>query len=245
MNHKDARQLASDMAVWYFQNGLHLQPRAVSLNKQSAAKPRYSDKMWAKLMTEAIISFNEGLDLDPEMRHANKKQLFDAAVDAVGLDAFQEIAFIVSAAGARRPIEEELEQSFEQMQQQPGQSQISSIQDLGNYVTNEMDQYVYSEVSKNKDVNDPNITQSEAHNLTGYLQQVVQTAAGISQPFSQALSSLGAAYQIKADELTRSSGFGNVGPGGETGTSGLPTGVRIGLMRSLARIRHRAAKGNA
>jgi hypothetical protein len=235
-----ARKLAVEAVHWFFENKSNLDQ--VDLKVASGKTPRFSDEAWARLMTEAISSFYEGLELEPEDRRIASKELRQKAIEFVGPDAFKTVAFIVAAAGVRRPIEEEVEQSFEQIQQQPGQAQLNSVQDLANYVTNEMDQYVLDEVSKIKDVNDPSISQSEAHNNNTFIQQLTRSSSGISQPFAQALSSLGAAYQIKADELTRSSGFGTVGPG----ASGLPTGVHIGELRQmLARILRRAARGNA
>ena len=101
MDIKEARQLASTTAIWYHQNNI-----GNTFNLRSASpknSPKFSDEIWARLMAEAILSFNDGLEsvISPSGRVASK-DLFDTVNDLVGQEAFQTIAMIVSAASAHK-----------------------------------------------------------------------------------------------------------------------------------------------
>jgi hypothetical protein len=236
MNYKEARKLAADTATWFFQNGTHLAPTIATLKKESASPPKFSEQMWAKLMTEAIVSFHEGLDLEPSNRRAsNGKELFDAAVDLVGPKAFHDMAFMVSAAGARRPIEEELEQSFEQMTAPGGGGEegFTGVEGLSGLISTDADAKAYGQASTIiMQVESAAPSQGTYHQSAQQLQGIA-SSGGLSQPFARALSSLGAEYMVLADELTRQSGEGQQ-PSGGPGTSGLPTGIGIQGFRQRA-----------
>lgn len=244
MDYKEARQLASKTATWFFQNNL-AQVSGLPFVKESDIKPKMSDAMWAKLMTEAILSFHEGLELDPEGRRAsNESYLYDSAIDFVGSDAFRDIAFIVSAAGTRRPIEQEIEQSFETIQQQPGGEArgFSGPEGLAGLIATDADAKAYGSASTIiMQIESAPPEQGLYHQSAQQLQQISKTQ-GLSQPFARALASLGAEYMAMADELTRQSGEGQVPGGAGPGVSGLPTGVHIGHRLRLIALRKRIIK---
>ena len=68
----NARKLAGDMAVWYHQNSIGdtFNINSLPFHKESHSNPKYSDELWAELMTDAISSFNQGLEdiIEPEGR---------------------------------------------------------------------------------------------------------------------------------------------------------------------------------
>lgn len=244
MNRKEARQLAVETATWFFENHLSQAP-SLPFIKESGQKPKMSDAMWAKLMTEAILSFHEGLEIESEGRRAsNESYLYESAIDFVGPEAFRDIAFIVSAAGTRRPIEQEIEQSFETMQQQPGGEArgFSGPEGLAGLIATDADAKAYGSASTIiMQIESAPPEQGLYHQSAQQLQQISKTQ-GLSQPFARALSSLGAEYMAMADELTRQSGEGQQPGGAGTGISGLPTGVRIGHRLRLIALRKRIIK---
>lgn len=238
MNYEEARQLAVKATTWFFQNHLAQAPTFPFI-KESNRKPKMSDAIWAKLMTEAILSFHEGLDLESEKRRAsNESYLYESAIDFVGSDAFKDIAFIVSAAGARRPIEQEIEQSFETMQQQPGEARgFTGPEGLAGLISTDADAKAYGNASTIiMQVESSPPEQGLYHQSAQQLQQISKTQ-GLSQPFARALASLGAEYMSMADELTRQSGEGQPTGVAGPGISGLPTGVHIGHRLHLIALR--------
>lgn len=240
MDYQEARKIASDAATWYFQNGINTIPN-FNISKKSAKQPKFKDELWAKLMTEAIKSFHDGLDI--QASSDLNRDMFEKAVNVVGSDAFRDIALIVTAAGARRPIEEELQQSFEQMQQ-PGTGEgqaFTGVEGLSGLISNNADAQAYGQASTIiMQVESAAPNQGTYHQSAQQLQNIAKTQ-GLSQPFARALSSLGAEYMKMADELTRQSGEGQQ-QGGGMGTSGLPTGVRIGFRLRAVAARRRIIK---
>lgn len=244
MNRKEARKLASDTVVWFFENNLKQATDNYLFTKKSDRKPKMSDAMWAKLMTEAILSFHEGLNIEPEgNRVANESYLYNSVVDFVGEDAFKDIAFIVSAAGARRPIEQEIEQSFKTMQQQPGEATgFTGPEGLAGLIATNEDAKAYGSASTIiMQIESSPPEQGLYHQSAQQLQQISKTP-GLSQPFARALASLGAEYMSMADELTRQSGEGRQPGMAGPGISGLPTGVHIGHRLRLIALRKRIIK---
>jgi hypothetical protein len=66
---------------------------------------KHAPDIWAKLITDAISSFNQGLEdyVEPEDRRASRTErieVFHRAVDVVGEDAFRTIAYLVASQGA-------------------------------------------------------------------------------------------------------------------------------------------------
>jgi len=229
MELKEARKLASKAAIWYHQNniGRNANQRVAGQPKKS---PKFSDDVWARLMAEAVLSFHDGLEdrIDPRDRTA-MKALFDRANDFVGQEAFQVIAMVVSAAGAQRPMEEEVETALDQMQQSPGQqssfldpNSFLPAVDLSGYLTNDADNQAYGKFSSwLMQMSGQPITQGAMHQATKYLQDLAKTP-GLSQGFAYVLSSMGTEYQMLADKYTRESGQGQFQGGGD-----LPTGIQI------------------
>jgi len=102
MDYKAARKLASDMSIWFFQNNSTV--NKLSNIKQSDKNLSMSDISWAELMTEAIVSFYDGLELDNKKASNQNEETYNKVVSIVGSDAFNNIAFIVSAARIRGSI---------------------------------------------------------------------------------------------------------------------------------------------
>jgi len=104
LNEKQAAGLLNKLTAWYFNNNINKSIRrdALPFQKESQGGPNHSSDMWAKLMTDALVAFSEGLDdqIEPDNRRAS----YDAAVEMVGSEAFSTIAFIVSAAGTQLPL---------------------------------------------------------------------------------------------------------------------------------------------
>lgn len=247
MDRQEARRLASDAAVWYFTNNLGKESSNLEISKESSYKPKMSDNIWAQLMTEAILSFYDGLDLEPENKRANKdKVLFNEAVGLVGADAFRDMAFIVSAAGVRRPIEEEVEESFQTLQQAPGGvgTAFEGAAGLSGLITTDADTQTYGQASTIiMQVESSAPSQPLYHESSKKLTDLSATQ-GLSPPFSRALASLGAEYLRFADELTQQQASETpigIAPSG-VGVSGLPTGVAIAHRQRLIAIRKRIVK---
>jgi len=105
LNYKQAVKLTEETINWFFNC---TSEDAVPFHKQSNKDPKYSDEIWARLMVDAISAFHQGLEdrIEPEGRTASNIDLYDSAIDMVGSDAFEMIAFLVAAAGSDRPKQE-------------------------------------------------------------------------------------------------------------------------------------------
>jgi hypothetical protein len=94
------RKIANNIVKWYFETCKTADKIA---NKNSG--PQLADQIWAELLIEAISSFNHGLEdqIEPEYHRAaiNGTDI----VDMVGSDAFNIIAFLVSAQEVQGHIE--------------------------------------------------------------------------------------------------------------------------------------------
>lgn len=228
MNHNQARQLASDTVTWCFKNDIDTSRNVAQISKESKLDPKFSDGMWARLMTEAIVSFHKGLELEPSGHRANSdKNSLNDTIDLVGSKAFHNIAFIVSAAGARRPIEQEIEQSFVEAPINQGAGEaFTGIEGLTSLISTSEDANAYGAVSTIfVQMQTTPVSQGIYHQSAQQIQEISKTP-GLSQPFAKAIASLGAEYMQLADELTRQSGDGQQ-QGADVGTSGLPTGVQV------------------
>jgi hypothetical protein len=242
MNHVEARKLVANTAIWYFQNNIDLTSQVPLINKNSSSKPKFSDEIWAKLMTEAIVSFSQGLENKIGNRKAkvNRANL-EAAINLVGADAFRDIAFLVSAAAYNQPVDTSVDQAFQQMQGPGGEgTEFTGVEGLSGLIATNADAKAYGQASQiimAVEGSAPN--QGLYHESAQKLQTIAKTP-GLSKPFAMALSSVGAEYMKAADELTRQSGQGQQpGMGVGTGVSGLPTGVRIGLRNRVILARKR------
>lgn len=232
MDIREARQLASETAVWYHQNNI-----GNTINQRIAApgkNPSFSDEIWARLMAEAILSFSDGLEsrVDHCGGRVAVKKLFDKANNIVGPEAFQTIAMVVSAAETRRPIEEEVDVALQETDQPSTQQSFVDSQtfmpavDLSGYLVNDADRQVYGQFSSwLMQMTSQPITQGAMHKATKFLQDLAKTP-GLSQGFSYVLSSMGTEYQMLADKYTRQSGEGQF-QGGD-----LPTGIQVQGNRS-------------
>ena len=206
ISHKKAHNLTIGAVHWFFNNKSDLSLIDLKV-KTSANNPKYTDEVWARLMTEAISSFYDGLDLDPENRRASKTEcVCERAINLVGAEAFKTIAFLVSAAGVRRPIEEEVEEAFEGIQAPGEQYGIQTPwQNLPDYIVNDADQQIWGQVSSYlSQMASARQTQVSSQNTAQTLQRL-STTPGVSQEFAQALAGVGAQYQIQADETARES----------------------------------------
>jgi len=104
LTEKQAAGLLNKITAWYFINGVDENARrdALPVLKDAQKQPNYTSDMWAKLMTDALVAFSEGLDdkLEPENRRAS----FDAAVEMIGTEAFNTVSFILATAATQLPI---------------------------------------------------------------------------------------------------------------------------------------------
>jgi hypothetical protein len=104
LNTEQAAGLLNKLTAWYFNNNIDKTIRrdALPFQKESQNRPNYSSDMWAKLMTDALVAFSEGLDdqIEPDNRRAS----YEAAVELVGSEAFNTIAYLISAAGTQLPL---------------------------------------------------------------------------------------------------------------------------------------------
>lgn len=203
----NARKMASDMAIWYHVNdiGATLDVNNLPFTKESKNTPKHSDEIWAELMTNAIQSFNQGLEeyVEPEGRRASR-EAYEAAIDMVGDEAFSTIAYIVSAAGVKlaadRPSEligaaSSLFMEAQNLSQDPGAME-----------------------------------KGKTDTSTGYsriwqIQQELETMSKDYAGAGQQIGSLAAQAQELLNSLTAYSP--QTGAGGGTGMTGLPTGVQV------------------
>lgn len=208
MDSEQARYLMSKMAIWYHHNKIG---DTISKKADGSNKQKYSEALWAKLLTEAVISFHNGLEdrIDPPNRRV-AKELFDNANNLVGDEAFQTIAMLISAAGAKVAQNYVDPQSF-----------LPAI-DLSGYLSTEADRNAYGQFSTwLMQISSQPVTQGTMHQATKYLQDLAKTS-GLSDGFAYVLSSMGTEYQQLADQYTRQSGEGQYAGEGE-----LPTGIQI------------------
>ena len=246
MNKTQARKIASQTVVWYFNNVKREVP-GLPIDKVSQRAPRFSNEMWARLMTEAILSFHKGLEEQVgtdghRVANLTPEKLFKIAVDAVGQDAFETMAYLVAAAGTKIAIDE-VDQAFQtaQQPQQPApQPGVRGPEDLSTLLETQQDAQVYGKASTIiMQVESAAPSQGVYHQSAQQLQQFAKTP-GLSKPFATALSSMGAQYMQLADQLTRESAQGATPGTTGPGISGLPTGVHIGWRQKVIAIRKRA-----
>jgi len=226
MNFEQARKVAFDLA--HFQFSLN-SPNTIKTSKSNI---KLTDEMWTSLMLEAISSFYDGVEGNTPVRLAVKS---DDIIKIFGVDVIDTIRSIIVHADGNRPIGDELEQSFQQIQQGQGEAKgFIGAEGLAGLISNTADSQAYGQASTvimNVESAAPN--QGLYHQSAQQLQTIAKTP-GLSQPFAMAVSSLGAEYMQLADQLTRQSGEGQQ-PSTGTGISGLPTGVRIGRRAIVAR----------
>ena len=87
-------RLSEQIISWYFDT--FNQPRIAQTHNRS---PKHKDEMWALLLTQAISSFNQGLeDIISEDRRASNNVSRDEIVDFIGKEAYNKIAYLVTAA---------------------------------------------------------------------------------------------------------------------------------------------------
>lgn len=211
MDKAAAQVVANKTIKWYHTNNQSINNFKFPFTAKSANKPKFSDEIWAMLLTEAIQSFNEGLEgIDPEPRRASVKdqrKLYQSAVDFVGEEAFKRFAYLVAASPRiAQNLSTEIEKALEVASQ--------SLQ-------NEMDQQVFGMVSStimNSSMKELN--QGENHQMGSAMQHYAQYP-GLSPAFASSVASIGAQYLEIANNMTRES----VGPAPSSGD--LPTGVSI------------------
>ena len=211
MNKAAAQTVANKTIKWYHKNNKSINNFKFPFIAKSANKPKFSEEIWAMLLTEAIQSFHEGLEgVDPEPRRASVKdqrKLYQSAVDFVGEEAFKHFAYLVAASPRiAQNLSTEIENAWE----------VSSKS-----IQNEMDQQVYGMVSStimNSSMQDLN--QAQYHEM-GSAMQYYSKYPGLSPEFASSVASIGAQYLQVANDMTRES----VGPAPSSGD--LPTGVSI------------------
>jgi len=91
--------LRNQVVSWYF-NNFNQSKIAQSYNRD----PKHKDEIWAMLLTQAISSFNQGLEdkIDPEDRRAAKCVSRNEIVDFVGQNAYKKIAYLVTASAVHK-----------------------------------------------------------------------------------------------------------------------------------------------
>ena len=203
-----ARRLAIIAARHYFESDIDATFYPDNLTaKRSSSVPKHQSDIWARLLTEAIISFNQGLEdrIDPEDRRAsNDLALYNQAKALVGDEAFNVIAYLVATAGIeaqRRTFDDlpDVEQKLQQLEKQMGGVDPVSL------VQSEIDRKVIGPASSLL-VNEWNFldNQGEVQSAAQKMQQFSATQ-GLSPELARFLGQKGAYYQILADALTRQS----------------------------------------
>ncbi len=219
---ESARGLLNRIAKWYFTTdaGKNFDPDKLPITKVSNKKTDYSDDIWVKLMTDAIMSFNQGLEqiIDPEARRASSDRvLFEDAVSLVGSEAFNTIAFLVSAAGTDTQVRRELDVIYQQVDPT---TLLKTIEDKQTY--NQAAQIIANETF---------FWDSQPQVFDAHKQlQAMSTTQGLSPELARYIGAISAMYMRRADELTRESGAQPSTPGGD-----LPTGVSIQGRRKHVR----------
>lgn len=222
LNHSKLIQLTNNTLHWYFDGGHKY--NNLKFDKIANTNPKHSDEMWAQLMIDAISSFHDGLEgriEDDNYRVAQHEvELYKKAVNLVGDEAFNIIAFLVSAADimVKRPIEMFM--------------RLFSEEDL---IKNETDTGVYPQAMAIIG-NESQIWNNQEAVFKAYkdLQPIARTP-GISQELMNFISHIAAMFMVRADELTRPSDSMAIGTGGMSGR-GMPTGITFQGNRKISMV---------
>lgn len=193
--------MMSEAARYYHTNNIK-----TTFNKDASTdrNPKYSDDIWASLMTEAILSFSDGLEnkLEP-ITTKTALNLYNSAANIAGDEAFNAIAYLVASNGVKL-------------------SQLG-VDPLGQAST------LFLE-AQNLSQDTSAMEQGRTDPSTGYtriweIQQELQKLGIDYKELAEQIGGYAAEVQELLNALTAYSP--QTGAGGGTGMTGLPTGVQF------------------